>query len=53
MLITKYYLCDQIKDDEMGGTCNTDEGYEKCAHNFSRKPWREEPKWETEVLIDT
>jgi hypothetical protein len=33
----KYYLGDQVKEDEMGVTCSTHEVEEKCVQNFGRK----------------
>jgi hypothetical protein len=31
-----YYKGDEIKEDEMGGTCSTDRKYGKCMQNFDR-----------------
>jgi hypothetical protein len=33
---------DQIKEDEMGGSCSTHGGDEKCIQNFGWKPQGEE-----------
>jgi hypothetical protein len=29
--------CDEIKEDEIGGTCSMNGGVEKCVQRFSRK----------------
>jgi len=42
---------DQIKDDELSGTCSTQHalGGDKCIQNFSRKTWKEEATWKRVV----
>jgi len=42
---TKYYCGDQIKEDEMGGTCSNHGGDEKCIRFFffTGKPERKTP----------
>jgi len=39
--LTKYYWSDQIKNDEIGGTCRTHRGEEKCVQSYSRKTQKE------------
>jgi len=41
-MLHQILLDDQIKEDEMGGTCSTHRRYEKCIQTFSRKTWRGE-----------
>jgi hypothetical protein len=38
VLFTTYYYGDQIKEDEMGGACNTHGRDEKCIQISVRKP---------------
>jgi hypothetical protein len=45
LLFTKYYLSDEIKEDEMGGARDTDGGDKKNAH-FLRKTLAAEATWE-------
>jgi hypothetical protein len=33
----KYYLGDQVKEDEMGSACSTHQRDEKCIQNFDWK----------------
>jgi len=35
-MLHQILLDDQIKEDEMGGTCSTDRRYGKCMQNFGR-----------------
>jgi len=44
-LFAKYYLEDQIKEGEMGGTCSTDTEYDKCVWSFRHTAWNEETTW--------
>jgi hypothetical protein len=37
-----YYYDDQIKEEEMGGSCIAHEGDEKCVQNFGWNAWKEE-----------
>ena len=34
LLLTKYYLGDQIEKNEMGGACSTYGGEDRCIQNF-------------------
>jgi hypothetical protein len=38
VLLTKYYSGDQIKKNEMGGTCSTRGGDERCKHGSGGEP---------------
>jgi hypothetical protein len=40
----KYYSCDQIKEDEMGGTCGTYGEEKEVQQGFGRKPSEERVK---------
>jgi hypothetical protein len=42
-LLSKYYVGDQIKDNEMGGACGMCGGEKKCMHGCSRKPEGKRP----------
>ena len=43
LLLTKYYLDYQVKEDEMYGACGTYGGEEKCIPGFLTKPERMKP----------
>jgi hypothetical protein len=49
---------DQIKEDEMGGTCNTHVSYEKCVQSFvgklegKRALGRPRCRWEDNIKMD-
>ena len=34
-----------MKEDEVGKTCDTDGGEQKCLHSFGGKTWREDIAW--------
>jgi hypothetical protein len=36
-LLTRYYLDDQIKNNEMGGACGTYGGQERCIQGFGEE----------------
>jgi hypothetical protein len=38
----KYYSGDQMKEDEIGGTCSTHGTADKCIQRFGRKTQRDE-----------
>jgi hypothetical protein len=40
-------LCDEIKENEVGGTCSMYRGDKICTHNFNLKTAREETTSET------
>ena len=41
LLFTKYYMGDQIKNNEMGGACSTYGKQERCIQGFGRAKLRE------------
>jgi hypothetical protein len=43
----KFYYDDQMKEDEMGGTCSAREKDEKCVHIFGWNTWRIETTGKT------
>jgi len=40
-LFTKYYLGDQVKQDELGGASSTCGGHERCIQGFGCGHWME------------
>jgi hypothetical protein len=42
-LLVKYNYDEQIKEDEMAGTCRTQAGEDECLQNLSRKPEQNRP----------
>ena len=47
ILLTKYYLGDKIKKNEVGGTCNTYCGEERCIQGFGGETHRKTSAWKT------
>ena len=45
--LTKCYLGDQFKENEMGMECGTYGGEQKCTQCFGEKNWRKETTWKT------
>ena len=41
------YLGDEIKKNELGGTCGTDVGQERCIRSFGGEIGRKENSWKT------
>jgi hypothetical protein len=50
VLLTKYYVGDQIKKNEMGRTCNTCGGEQKCIQGFDGE--RPRHGWEDNIKMD-
>jgi hypothetical protein len=48
-LITKYYSVDQIKENEVGGTCSTYGWGERWIQNFGGETWGKETTWKAQV----
>jgi len=57
VFLTKYYLRDKIKKNEMGGTCSMYGGEEMCMQDFGRKTsgnklGRPKRRWEDIIKMD-
>jgi hypothetical protein len=49
VLLTKYHSGDEVKKTEMGRTCGTYGGEEKCIQGFSGETWGKETAWKTQT----
>lgn len=47
VILTKYYLGDEIKSKATGGTCSTDRGGEWCLEGFGGEARLKETTWKT------
>jgi hypothetical protein len=45
----KYHSGDQVKKTEMGRTCGTYGGEERCMQGFSGETWGKETTWKTQA----
>jgi hypothetical protein len=58
VLLTKYCSGDQIEKNEMGGSCSTYGGEERCIQGLVRKPEGKRPlgrprrRWEDNMKMD-
>jgi hypothetical protein len=50
-VLTKYYLDDQIKKNEICGTCSTYGGEERCIQDFGGEIWGKETTWKTQAQM--
>jgi hypothetical protein len=51
VLLTKYLSGDQVKKTEMGRTCGTFGGEERCIQGFSGETWGKETTLKTQALM--
>jgi hypothetical protein len=47
--LPKYYYADQIKENEVDGTCGTHWRGEECVQGFDEKARRKETTWKTKA----
>jgi hypothetical protein len=47
--MSKYHSGDRVKKTEMGRTCGTYGGEERCIQGFSGETWGKETTWKTQA----